>query len=65
MVQKKTSKVEKFVDKWHCLLDTDKKYAIAYFVSAWSRMDDDDACAVLLTLEKEDFETILNYPIWS
>lgn len=65
MKQKKTSKVERFVDKWHRLLDTDKKYAEAYFVGAWSYMDDEDAGTLLLTLEKEDFETILNYPIWS
>jgi len=63
MKNKKYKAVERVLENWRSVKDK-KSYGEAYFMGFWSIMTDKQATILLGLLTKEEFEIVINYPIW-
>ena len=59
--------VKRFYKQWSWLLrekGNKKKYVVAYFMGAWTTMNDAQAAWFLGKLTKKERKEIMTYPIW-
>lgn len=62
MKKSKKQNVKRVLDNWRNV--TESKFALAYFMGFWTMMTDEEASYLLSLLTKEEFDKIMDYPIW-